>query len=110
RCADAYDAIAQVRVELDELRRRRPPPPAERTERPPPIEGPTPRAEGPARPAEGPTPGTEAPDQGSSGPVDAQRLSEALARLREAVPPVPPQATEPAGRPSRPWLPRVVRR
>lgn len=84
RWARAYGEIDQIRDEIGELRRVF----AQ-------IEAAAPQ---PPRPSPAPLPGpaVPAPPAGPAGPVQAERLSEALTRLREHTPPPPEAPARPA--------------
>jgi hypothetical protein len=100
-CEHAYDAIDRVRGELVRIG-------ADAAEPPPPAP--------PAAPQPVPAPAPARPE-----PLQAERLSAALARLREGAPPAaadpaPPEAPavpaadpKPPARPARPWLGQAFR-
>jgi hypothetical protein len=97
RSARAYEAIALVRGELRQIWTASPAPLPEAAQAPP--SEPVPAAPPPSRPV-------------TSRPVDAERLSDALVRLRERTPPAEPAPVdhpEPA-RAARPWLRPAFRR
>jgi hypothetical protein len=109
RSARAYEAIEQVRAELRQLREAGLASPPSATA--PVVAAPTvPTAPGTGRPPPSGTPSGAAPQ--GAGEVQAERLSAALARLREQAPApteAPPPTEAPALGATRPWLAKAFR-